>query len=267
MKLRKVLAGVMASVVAVSAMAITTSAEPMDQGIFVIGFGDADWKASFWGKDGDTIDSSYQQTAVLNGNGVYTVSLDLSSGYTADGWVDEDTGDDLVLTTGNSIGAMGLQIYGEYPTLGVDIQSVTIDGVDFPLQGASYTNDEDGGRRTNIYNAWAAYDAGKEDHITKDAATATSTLIDISSLTEWSKIEVTFEVYGLEETADAPTVEETPIVDAPAADAEEAPAAGDVDAGTDSSKGSPDTGAEDVAVVAGLAIVAAGAALVSKKRK
>ncbi|MBQ8841232.1 MAG: LPXTG cell wall anchor domain-containing protein [Ruminiclostridium sp.] len=56
---------------------------------------------------------------------------------------------------------------------------------------------------------------------------------------------------------------------APEASAPEAsaPAAGDVDASTDSSKGSPDTGVEDVAVVAGLAIVAAGAVLVSKKRK
>ena len=54
---------------------------------------------------------------------------------------------------------------------------------------------------------------------------------------------------------------------APAEDATEAPAAGDVAGATDSSKGSPDTGVEDVAVVAGLAIVAAGAVLVSKKRK
>ena len=54
--------------------------------------------------------------------------------------------------------------------------------------------------------------------------------------------------------------------DAPAEDTA-APEAGDVDAATDSSKGSPDTGVEDVAVVAGLAIVAAGAVLVSKKRK
>ncbi|MBO5384268.1 MAG: LPXTG cell wall anchor domain-containing protein [Ruminococcus sp.] len=55
--------------------------------------------------------------------------------------------------------------------------------------------------------------------------------------------------------------------DEDAADEDEAPATGDVDAETDSSKGSPDTGVEDVAVVAGLAIVAAGAVLVSKKRK
>ena len=61
----------------------------------------------------------------------------------------------------------------------------------------------------------------------------------------------------------------TYAVDAPAADdtTTEAPSTGDVDAETDSSKGSPDTGVEDVAVVAGLAIVAAGAVLVSKKRK
>ena len=53
----------------------------------------------------------------------------------------------------------------------------------------------------------------------------------------------------------------------PGAAAPSAPAAGDVAGATDSSKGSPDTGVEDVAVVAGLAIVAAGAVLVSQKRK
>lgn len=46
-----------------------------------------------------------------------------------------------------------------------------------------------------------------------------------------------------------------------------APAAGDVAAAADSSKGSPDTGIADVAVIAGLAIVAGGTALVAKKRK
>ena len=46
-----------------------------------------------------------------------------------------------------------------------------------------------------------------------------------------------------------------------------APEAGNVDAATDSSKGSPDTGVADVAAVAGLAVVAAGAVVVAKKRK
>lgn len=46
-----------------------------------------------------------------------------------------------------------------------------------------------------------------------------------------------------------------------------APAAGDVDAATDSSKGSPDTGVEDVAAVAGIAVLALGAFVVTKNRK
>lgn len=44
-------------------------------------------------------------------------------------------------------------------------------------------------------------------------------------------------------------------------------AAGDVDAATDSSKGSPDTGIEDVAAIAGIAVLAAGAVVVARKRK
>ena len=48
---------------------------------------------------------------------------------------------------------------------------------------------------------------------------------------------------------------------------EEAPATGDVDAATDSSKGSPDTGVADVAAVAGLGVLAAGAIIFAKKRR
>ena len=55
---------------------------------------------------------------------------------------------------------------------------------------------------------------------------------------------------------------------APAAnDTAAAPATGNVDAATDSSKGSPDTGIADVAAVAGIAVLAAGAFVVAKKRK
>lgn len=46
-----------------------------------------------------------------------------------------------------------------------------------------------------------------------------------------------------------------------------APAAGDVAAATDSSKGSPDTGIADVAVFGGIALVAAAGVAVARKRK
>ena len=47
----------------------------------------------------------------------------------------------------------------------------------------------------------------------------------------------------------------------------DAPETGDVDAATDSSKGSPDTGIADVAAVAGIAVLAAGAFIIAKNRK
>ena len=75
-------------------------------------------------------------------------------------------------------------------------------------------------------------------------------------LGDWTTMEVTFTVSGANAAA----------TEAPATTAE-APAAGDVAAATDSSKGSPDTGIEDVAVIAGLAVLAGGAALVAGKRK
>ena len=62
-------------------------------------------------------------------------------------------------------------------------------------------------------------------------------------------------------TTEAPAAEETVVTTT------EAPAAGDVQAATDSSKGSPDTGIADVAAVAGIAVLAAGAFVVAKKRK
>ena len=64
--------------------------------------------------------------------------------------------------------------------------------------------------------------------------------------------------------AEAPAEEApAPVEDTPAP----APATGDVAAAADSSKGSPDTGVADVAAVAGLAVVAAGALIVAKKSK
>lgn len=62
-----------------------------------------------------------------------------------------------------------------------------------------------------------------------------------------------------ETTTEETTTEETTT--------EEVVTTGDVDAAVTSSKGSPDTGIADVAAVAGLAVVAAGAVVVAKKRK
>ena len=81
-------------------------------------------------------------------------------------------------------------------------------------------------------------------------------------VTEAPVVEVAVEETVVEEAAPV----ETAQVDA-AAETAAAPVAGDVTAVATTTKGSPNTGIEDVAVVAGIGLAAAGAFLIAKKRK
>lgn len=87
---------------------------------------------------------------------------------------------------------------------------------------------------------------------------------------------IEFTIEGFDEDADeapAATVDEAPAqttaaaVEAPAETTAAAPVAGNTAAATDSSKGSPETGVEDVAAIAGLALVAGAAIALTRKRK
>ncbi|MDE7234135.1 MAG: hypothetical protein K2N29_03645 [Ruminiclostridium sp.] len=89
--------------------------------------------------------------------------------------------------------------------------------------------------------------------------------------TESLAVEFTIEGFD-EDAADeadvAPaTVDETPAAAETPAQTTAAPAAGNTAAATDSSKGSPETGVEDVAAIAGLALVAGAAIALTRKRK
>ena len=82
---------------------------------------------------------------------------------------------------------------------------------------------------------------------------------EIMTTTETLDISVNFTVAGLGAAAEEPAESETPAdTDAPAT---EAPTTGD------SSKPSTNTGAEGIALAAGVAVLATGAAIVAKKRK
>lgn len=84
-------------------------------------------------------------------------------------------------------------------------------------------------------------------------------------------LEIEFTITGLGAgDADVATVDEAPAATEAPAQTEApapAPAAGDTAAPVDSSKGSPDTGVEDVALIGGLAIVAGAAIALTRKRK
>ncbi len=253
MKLRKILAAVMASAVAVSAMAVSASAADATgtDGEALIAFADGSWLSQYWANGSEFATTC--DTVIITGDGSYSVTVNAKT--TA---IDEDTGEEVVTDGATDIAFAALQVVnGEalFPGMVITIDSVEIDGNAVTLNGTPYTSSDEGiTTRVNLYNEWATTIPDDARTVDGLAADATPTAMD-KAIGAWTTMTVNFTVTG----AGAADAEEAPEA--------EAPAAGDVEASTDSSKGSPDTGVEDVAVVAGLAIVAAGAVLVSKKRK
>lgn len=253
MKLRKLFAALAASAVAVSTMAVAASAVDAqgEDGMAGLAFAGGDWLAQNW-FDGNTY-ASEMTNVVITGDGTYTVSAKAIATS-----VDEETGDEVAVEGTTDIAFAALQVVnGEtlFPGMVITIDSVKLDGVEVALSGTPYTSSDDAvTTRVNLFNEWVS--TLPEDARTVDglAADATATAVN-KACGAWTEMSVTFTVTG----AGGAAAEEAP--------ADDTASAGDVDASTDSSKGSPDTGVADVAAVAGIAVVAAGAFIVAKKRK
>ena len=261
MKLTKIMAGIAASAVAASAIAVASFAVDAQgtPGQAGIAFSDGNWTCQYW-FDGNEY-ATQETTATITGDGQYTVSVDAFTTYT-----DEETGEDVTQPGATDIAFAAVQVVdGEtlFPGMVITIDSVKFDGNEVALNGTPYTSSDDSvTTRVNLYNEWVS--ALPDDARTVDGLAADATPTAMSkTVGEWTKMEVTFTVSGTAGAA-APAAEEAAPVEETAAPA---PATGDVAAVTDSAKGSPDTGIEDVAVVAGIALVAAGAVVVAKKRK
>lgn len=257
MKLRKILAAASAAVIGASLLTISASA---NEGFLM--FASGDWSASSMEiglcPDGEidvTGDGTYTVTAYgmeledentgemipaeAIGATVFCVditdlALDLYGGTDAEGYGDCSTGAEKMAFAK----AAGLDITN------VSIQTTSTDGtvVDIPVdQSKVIFGDIEGNNkiRIEIFNAYGD--------------TSSAPCIDTSLIDFDDSISVTFTISGLDDDAPA---EDT---DAPADDNASAPA-------TDS-KGSPDTGVEGVAAIAGLAVVAGGALAIAKKRK
>lgn len=261
MKIKKILAGIMASAVAASAMAVMASA---NEGFLMYAAGD--WSVSAMGTD------SYPDGNIdVTSDGTYTVT---TGGFTFE---DQDTGE-LVPATANGAVVFCIDITDlakdlDFTTMGnkdadtpekkmalatekgIKISDVTVttkssDGTtqsfDVDESKLIYGDLESNGKlRIEIYNEYGN--------------TKNDPPFDNTAITFDDTISVTFTITGIPAAADA-----QPVTDSKDATA---PTAGDTAAATDSSKGSPDTGVADVAAVAGIAVVAAGAFIVAKKRK
>ena len=252
MKLRKIFAAAAASAVAASALAAVSYAADATgtPGETAICYADSAWASQYWLNGEEQV--SKGTNAIITGDGTYTVAIEAYTKVT-----DEETGEESVEEGANGLAFAAIEVVdGEnlFPGMVLTIDSVKIDGAEVALNGTPFTSsDEKITTRVNLFNEWVPAppdDARTIDGLADDA-TAQAVSNDIG---EWKTMEVTFTVSGASAAA-------------PAEEATEAPATGDVDAATDSSKGSPDTGIADVAAVAGIAILAGGAFMIAKKRK
>ncbi|MGN0597423.1 MAG: hypothetical protein ACI4J1_08880 [Ruminiclostridium sp.] len=262
MKISKIMAGIAASALAVSAMAVNVAAVDATgaDGEVGIAFSGGDWCAQYW-LDGKEYKST-AHNAVITGDGTYTVSVDAAAEFE-----DEETGEMVTVDGTTDLAFAAIEVVnGEtlFPGMILTIDSIKFDGVEVAFTGTPYTSSDDGvTTRANIYNEWVSQ--LPEDARTIDglAADASATPID-KAVGAWTTMEVTFTVSGTGVAGDA--AEDDAAADDATADTT-ADTTTDTTTTTTGDKTTPDTGVEGVAAVAGLAIVAAGAVIVAKKRK
>ena len=251
MNIKKLMAGAVASVMAVSAMAVAANAYTA-----TLGFADGSWYAQDW-------DTNIE----VNGDGTYTLTSNFPTVQ------DEATGDDIpALATGIKVfvidiaklGAeLGIEPTDDSPydtnTVTISDVKVTADGTDIAIDQSKVLWGDPEGKgnlRIEIFNAYGSTSVN-------EGYDASVSPINPADINEAAQISVTFTLSGADAAlggGDAAT-----DGDAAPADGNDSASNGDTTT-TTTDKTSADTGVEGVAVVAGLAIVAAGAVVVAKKR-
>lgn len=279
MKLRKIMAGIVATSVA-GTMAVAASAQ-YDASLM---YADADWYPSIMdasgrteGTDG-TVTEWTAGTAEVTKDGTYTVSIaDIKASA-----VDEETGEETMAAVqgegavvfnvdiadlGTALGVgKDCEGYDDLKTGAEKMEFAKSKGINVTDVKISQTKDGEttevavdsskilfgdiegnGKLRIELYNEYGDTKA--------DAP------LKVSDIFFNEKLDVTFTISGIDAILGGnttPDETDAPATDAPATDA---PTTGD------SSKPNSNTGVEGVAAVAGVAIVAAGAVIVAKKRK
>ena len=253
MNVKKIIAAAAASVVAVSTMAVAASAANYAGLYFqtnTYGFRNnlAQGRAIYWDEFDEAADyATWEYTDVeITGDGQYTVSFNKS--------IEQDTN----AGAENAWNILGLQTnisHNDYPDVQITIDSLKVDGVEV----------------ADAKNGVCGYEESKIsiDSYSDGCHGITDTIVDVYSIglfNNWNtdqqiidpsasfggKVELTFTITGLGSAG---------------GDEGEASGTGDTNAATNSNKGNADTGIEGVAVVAGIAVLAAGAIIVAKKRK
>ncbi len=246
MNFKKIMVGVVASVAAVSAMAVAANAATagLTYQTNVYGFRDNinQSKGIYWDEfeEAQNNETSNFGDVEITGDGQYTVTLEKSNEEESTSW-------NMLKLQTNIPSA-------DYADVTITIDKVVIDGQELTV--GSYTNNAAENLVVSDYSD--GYNG-----ITELVVNAyTISIVNVYGETcvdnvYGDKVEVTFTVSGFGGAAGDGTDADDNTVDA---------GAGDTTAPTTGDKGAADTGVEGVAVVAAIAIVAAGAVVVAKKR-
>ena len=264
MKITKILGAASAAVVSTAVLAATASAHEA----FLM-YASADWSCSNM-----EATSANATTADVTGDGTYTVAI---SGFE---WEDEETAE-MVPATATGATVFCVDIDGLANALGCGKDAEGYDALQTAAEKMAFA------QATGLTISDVVITATNSDGTSTDIAVDESKLYygDIEGNGK-IRLEI-YNAYG-DTSKDAPidpagfsfddalsvtfTVSGTGMGDAAAADDNAADAATvDAEAPADNAaasdgKGSPDTGVEGIAVVAGVAALAAGAVIVSKKR-
>ncbi|MBQ7756863.1 MAG: NPXTG-anchored protein [Oscillospiraceae bacterium] len=230
MKLRKIIAGLAATAMAVSTMAVSAFAAQdvsgLENATAYLNINNADW--------GDF--EATWTNAKITGDGDYVVKVEMAEA--------QDLAPFNALEVVNGETELGFEYV-------ITVTSIKINGTEAKT-GEGYTCSADGGAvttRVNLYNEWnspdAAATAGEDKHLDQrcadgDVTNKTATMVAKESIAGVESIEVAFTVSGLS-TEEEPVPEEEPAPET-----------------------NPDSGLVGLSV-AGLAV--AGAAVVATKKR
>ena len=170
---------------------------------------DNDWWIQYWGEKTDPL--CYDAKVVhIDGNGDYTVSVTTNT----DGYRYATTKDITDTLTPNGVGFAAVIIKdGEQlmPSASITVNSVKVDGNEIKNDKKSYTNTEEGNIRSNIFNEWVSDGSLPADARCADGelmyngapsdindGSYSAQIISKDSCKEWTTIEVSFTVSGLD---------------------------------------------------------------------
>ncbi len=172
-----------------------------DQGVYAescqayLNVMDYSWEAEYWGMSGDSL-ACGAVVADITGNGQYKVSVTADT----EGYRFATTGDandaSMLPEAIDYLSVCVVDGPDEFPGMIITIDSVVIDGVEYPITGECYTTSAFYETESLIYCEWEDV---PEDALTADgdASDATPMIIDASTVENWTTIEVTFTVSGI----------------------------------------------------------------------